>query len=232
MLQLDCWDGPDGEPIIYHGWTLTSKLLFKDVLMDAIKPYSFKTSPYPVILSIENHCSREQQDKMAEHFKTILGDMLYTETVDTTKDQLPSPEQLKNKILVKAKKIKLTAAGSIEVAAEEDEPAEKDDRKSSIRSKNSQQAKAEELTKSSISTQSRALSDLVNYCEAMKFQSFDLPRNYWEMSSLEETKALQFCSTQSNSAKFVNYNKTNLSRIYPKGTRLLSSNLGWHSNGY
>ena len=147
MLQLDCWDGPDGEPIIYHGWTLTSKLLFKDVLMDAIKPYSFKTSPYPVILSIENHCSREQQDKMAEHFKTILGDMLYTETVDTTKDQLPSPEQLKNKILVKAKKIKLTAAGSIEVAVEEDEPAEKDDRKSSIRSKNSQQAKAKELTK-------------------------------------------------------------------------------------
>ena len=93
--------------------------------MDAIKPYSFKTSPYPVILSIENHCSREQQDKMAEHFKTILGDMLYTETVDTTKDQLPSPEQLKNKILVKAKKIKLTATGSIDVVdgQEDDEQA-------------------------------------------------------------------------------------------------------------
>ena len=28
-LQLDCWDGQDGEPVIYHGWTLTSKLLFK-----------------------------------------------------------------------------------------------------------------------------------------------------------------------------------------------------------
>ena len=22
----DCWDGPDGEPVVYHGWTLTSKL--------------------------------------------------------------------------------------------------------------------------------------------------------------------------------------------------------------
>ena len=29
LSQLDCWDGPDGEPLIYHGWTLTSKLLFK-----------------------------------------------------------------------------------------------------------------------------------------------------------------------------------------------------------
>ena len=31
-FQLDCWDGPDGEPLIYHGWTLTSKLLFKVTL--------------------------------------------------------------------------------------------------------------------------------------------------------------------------------------------------------
>jgi phosphatidylinositol phospholipase C delta len=24
-VELDCWDGADGEPIIYHGHTLTSK---------------------------------------------------------------------------------------------------------------------------------------------------------------------------------------------------------------
>eukprot|EP00091_Calanus_sinicus_P019635 TRINITY_DN4995_c0_g1_i1.p2 TRINITY_DN4995_c0_g1~~TRINITY_DN4995_c0_g1_i1.p2 ORF type:complete len:189 (-),score=33.25 TRINITY_DN4995_c0_g1_i1:267-833(-) len=101
-VELDCWDGPDGDPIIYHGWTLTSKLLVKDVLMDAIKPYSFITSPYPVILSIENHCSPQQQDKMAEHMINILGDMLYTRPVDKTQDKLPSPEELKNKILLKS----------------------------------------------------------------------------------------------------------------------------------
>jgi hypothetical protein len=74
--------------------------------MDAIKPFSFLTSPYPVILSIENHCSPQQQDRMAEHMINILGDMLYTQPVDKTEDKLPSPEQLKNKILLKAKKIK------------------------------------------------------------------------------------------------------------------------------
>ena len=31
-VELDCWDGEEGEPIIYHGWTLTSKILFKDVV--------------------------------------------------------------------------------------------------------------------------------------------------------------------------------------------------------
>ena len=60
-VELDCWDGEEGEPIIYHGWTLTSKILFKDVMKDAIKDYAFYSTEYPLILSIENHCSLEQQ---------------------------------------------------------------------------------------------------------------------------------------------------------------------------
>ena len=31
-VELDCWDGDNGEPIIYHGHTLTSKILFKGML--------------------------------------------------------------------------------------------------------------------------------------------------------------------------------------------------------
>ena len=38
---VDCWDGEDGEPIIYHGHTLTSKILFKDVVQ-ACKKYAFE----------------------------------------------------------------------------------------------------------------------------------------------------------------------------------------------
>lgn len=40
-VELDCWDGPNSEPIIYHGYTLTSKILFSDVIK-AIKNYAFK----------------------------------------------------------------------------------------------------------------------------------------------------------------------------------------------
>uniref|UniRef100_A0ABM0LY19 Phosphoinositide phospholipase C n=1 Tax=Saccoglossus kowalevskii TaxID=10224 RepID=A0ABM0LY19_SACKO len=42
-VELDCWDGPDGEPIIYHGYTLTSKISFKDVIK-VIHKYAFKAS--------------------------------------------------------------------------------------------------------------------------------------------------------------------------------------------
>ena len=80
-VELDCWDGDDGEPIIYHGWTLTSKILFKEVIQDAIARYAFHASDYPVILSIENHCSVEQQKVMAHHLTSILGAMLYQDPV-------------------------------------------------------------------------------------------------------------------------------------------------------
>lgn len=40
LPTVDCWDGPDGEPIVHHGYTLTSKILFKDVI-ETINKYAF-----------------------------------------------------------------------------------------------------------------------------------------------------------------------------------------------
>ncbi|KAI1304136.1 1-phosphatidylinositol 4,5-bisphosphate phosphodiesterase delta-4 [Halotydeus destructor] len=71
-IELDVWDGQDGEPVIYHGYTLTSKIRLRDVL-EAIHRYAFETTPYPLILSIENHLSVSQQVVMATHFKCFLG---------------------------------------------------------------------------------------------------------------------------------------------------------------
>ncbi|KAM8830701.1 1-phosphatidylinositol 4,5-bisphosphate phosphodiesterase gamma-1 [Synchiropus picturatus] len=103
-IELDCWDGPDGMPVIYHGHTLTTKIKFCDVL-NTIKEHAFVTSDYPIILSIEDHCSIVQQRNMATHFKKVFGDMLLTKAVDIAADSLPSPNQLKKKILIKHKKL-------------------------------------------------------------------------------------------------------------------------------
>ncbi|XP_031818853.1 1-phosphatidylinositol 4,5-bisphosphate phosphodiesterase eta-2 isoform X2 [Sarcophilus harrisii] len=105
-VEVDCWDGPDGEPIVHHGYTLTSKILFKDVI-ETINKYAFIKNEYPVILSIENHCSVLQQKKMAQYLIDILGDKLDLSTVSSEEDSttLPSPEKLKGKILVKGKKL-------------------------------------------------------------------------------------------------------------------------------
>ncbi|CDQ86424.1 unnamed protein product [Oncorhynchus mykiss] len=103
-IELDCWDGPDGMPVIYHGHTLTTKIKFCDVLA-TIKEHAFVTSDYPIILSIEDHCSIVQQRNMATYFKKVFGEMLLTKAVDISADGLPSPNQLKRKILIKHKKL-------------------------------------------------------------------------------------------------------------------------------
>lgn len=112
-IEIDIWDGNGGggvvvsremasEPIVFHGNTLTSKILFKDVL-EAVKENAFKASTYPLILSFENHCSASYQEKMARHLEQVFGDLLLRPTDDTPK-QLPSPEDLKGKILIKGKR--------------------------------------------------------------------------------------------------------------------------------
>ncbi|XP_041830274.1 1-phosphatidylinositol 4,5-bisphosphate phosphodiesterase epsilon-1 [Melanotaenia boesemani] len=108
-VELDCWDGDDGMPVIYHGHTLTTKIPFKDVV-EAINRSAFVNSDMPIILSIENHCSLPQQRKMAELFKTVFGECLVTRFLfesDFSDDpHLPSPLQLRRKILLKNKKLK------------------------------------------------------------------------------------------------------------------------------
>ncbi|KAL3985634.1 Phosphatidylinositol-specific phospholipase C X domain family protein [Acanthocheilonema viteae] len=111
-IELDCWDGTGenkGEPIITHGKAMCTDVFFKDVLYQ-IRDTAFARSDFPVILSFENHCSRSNQLKMAKYCMEILGDMLLSKPLDDNPlepgVQLPSPNRLKHKILIKNKRLK------------------------------------------------------------------------------------------------------------------------------
>nr|CAD2131281.1 unnamed protein product [Meloidogyne enterolobii] len=109
-VELDCWDGPNGDPMITHGPThicFCTTILFKDVIK-AIAETAFVTSDLPVILSFENHCSQKQQVVMAQYCREILGDLLLTESIENYPIgkpgvSLPSPNLLRRKILIKNK---------------------------------------------------------------------------------------------------------------------------------
>ncbi|XP_075068291.1 1-phosphatidylinositol 4,5-bisphosphate phosphodiesterase delta-1 isoform X2 [Mixophyes fleayi] len=225
-VELDCWDGPNGDPVIYHGYTLTSKILFKDVIK-AIKLYAFKTSEYPVIISLENHCTLEQQITMAKHMKDILGDMLLLMPVEGKIQDFPSPEQLKGKILVKGKKLN-TLEDSLKEAenstteaddvSDEDEAAEMDDDavKSKVGAKKSAGAKLK---------LAKELSDTVIYCKSVHFRGFEYAaknQSFYEMSSLTESKSLKLANESGN--RFIHHNARQLTRVYPDGMRTDSSN--------
>ncbi|XP_023245459.1 1-phosphatidylinositol 4,5-bisphosphate phosphodiesterase-like isoform X2 [Copidosoma floridanum] len=69
------------------------------------------------------------------------------------------------------------------------------------------------------------LSSMVNYAQPIKFQSFDEAEQknfHHNMSSFSEATGLNLLKT--SAIEFVNYNKRQMSRIYPKGTRADSSN--------
>eukprot|EP00124_Ichthyophonus_hoferi_P001126 Ihof_evm8s52 gene=Ihof_evmTU8s52 len=100
-VELDLWDGPDHQPIITHGLTLCSTVPAYDVLV-AIRNSAFQTSAYPVILSLENHLSHIQQTNFANMCHTVFGSMLLTERLDN-RNEYPSPDELKFKIIIKAK---------------------------------------------------------------------------------------------------------------------------------
>ncbi|KAF7690322.1 hypothetical protein HF521_012126 [Silurus meridionalis] len=277
-VELDCWKGrtAEEEPIITHGFTMTTEISFKEVI-EAIAETAFKTSPFPVILSFENHVdSPKQQGKMAEYCRSIFGDALLTEPLEKYAlepgNPLPSPMDLLGKILIKNKKNSHKDEGSAkkklceqtsntysdsssvcepsspsagstnhdmpdssqpnsetgsdsrlqgrkyigEVDAEsDDEDDEDDDCKKSI----------DEGTAGSEAFATEEMSNLVNYVQPVKFSSFEASKKSnksYHMSSFVETKALE--QLTKSPVEFVEYNKLQLSRIYPKGTRVDSSN--------
>jgi len=83
--------------------------------------YAFTESPYPVVLSIENHCSAAQQKKLAKICKDILGNKLAM-PLQNVGSALPSPMDLKHKVLLKGKRMKVHG-----IEHEDDGDADEDD---------------------------------------------------------------------------------------------------------
>ncbi|KAG1789657.1 PLC-like phosphodiesterase [Suillus plorans] len=112
-VEIDVYDG-DSEPMIFHGKTFTSKVPVREVC-EAIAKYAFVTSPYPVIISAEIHCSVLQQEMMVEVMRDVFQDVLVSAPVEgrPTLEVLPSPEHLKGKVLLKAKNLYVSENESI-----------------------------------------------------------------------------------------------------------------------
>ena len=266
-IELDCWDGKNAEdePIITHGYTMCTEIYFKEVI-EAIAESAFKTSAYPVILSFENHCSQKQQAKMAAHCRSIFGELLLTDPLDTSPldldTPLPPPNMLLRKIIVKNKKkhfhakekhVKkqsntnnmevgegkprpqsLSPDNSVDQDHDLDEPVEEEsDSDLSEYESDEDGEKTDKIVqyqkeKGTAGTEAEAgleMSELVNYIQPVHFHSFDMSekrKKSYEISSFVESQATSLL--KENPVEFVNYNKRQLSRIYPKGTRVDSSN--------
>ncbi|PRP83460.1 1-phosphatidylinositol-4,5-bisphosphate phosphodiesterase delta-1-like isoform 1 [Planoprotostelium fungivorum] len=200
-IELDCWDGPEGEPIIYHGRTLTSKVYFSHVLM-CIRDYAFIASPYPVILSIELHCSHGQQIRMASLFTSIFTTMLELPNVENQK-ALPSPTKLMGKILIKNKRRDQRGVDDIYQPDEEHNDI----------------GRADPVP---VKNLAKELSDLVFLATVGLKDFHDMKKIADEMVSVSEGKISTISKTRAD--EMARFNVEQMCRVYPKGSRVDSSN--------
>ncbi|KAL0266802.1 UNVERIFIED_CONTAM: hypothetical protein PYX00_009250 [Menopon gallinae] len=246
-VELDCWDGrsEDEEPIITHGKAMCTDILFKDVI-HAIADCAFVTSDFPVILSFENHCRKSNQYRLAKYCDEIFGPLLLKEPLPSNPLEpgvpLPSPSKLMRKILIKNKRLKpevekqeldLFLQGQFIIS--DDEP--KEDAGAAVLPPEEKKEEIGELGEGvdvppvqlqyigSTANVHPWLSSMVNYAQPIKFPGFDVAEKkniHHNMSSFAENTGLSYLKSQA--IEFVNYNKRQMSRIYPKGTRADSSN--------
>jgi len=212
-VELDCWDGrgEDQEPIITHGKAMCTDILFRDVII-AIRDCAFVTSEFPIILSFENHCSRPQQYKMAKYCDDIFGELLLKEPLPdfplSPGQPLPSPNLLKNKILIKNKRLKpevekveLELFWKGEFSIDENEEPKEDAGDTIIVKKEESDtngAVAADVTPAPSATPYQGstlnihpyLSAMVNYTCPMKFQGFDFAEETLLKKRSSRTKCL------------------------------------------
>ncbi|KAK2830220.1 hypothetical protein Q5P01_018151 [Channa striata] len=242
-VEVDIWDGPDEEPVVCTGHTLSPPLSLRCVL-EAIGRFAFTASEYPLTICIENHCSLQQQKVTWQHLVKILGEWLYTDSPDEGDSYLPSPHALRHRILIKGKKLGLGPDPEDGEVSEEDEGAEMCQRMKAANAggtalAGSEKDTVQKIVPSTAITQChpaqlppkrfqllKELSDLVTLCHSVRFIDFatsSKSQKPWELCSFHETQALRLAGE--SPGQFVNHNKHFLSRVYPNPMRIDSSNM-------
>ncbi|KAG6809109.1 hypothetical protein H0H92_001578 [Tricholoma furcatifolium] len=269
-VELDIYDG-DTEPVVFHGKTLTSKVSVRDICR-AIAKYAFVTSPYPILISAEIHCSVKQQDALVQIMIDAFGDSLVRAPVEgrPALPYLPSPDALKGKILVKASDVAKNLYVSTQFEALRSNPASSEPSEIEIEtpsedSEEEEESGAQKLEgeiKSEIKHGMKELkatwrhfrassrssnhgdaaskpkkikmsmnfASLLVYTVGVKCHGFGAQPGYApeHIFSLSENKINGFIKARDTMQGLVHHTKDHLVRIYPKGTRVNSSNYQPH----
>ncbi|KAI3801538.1 hypothetical protein L1987_29645 [Smallanthus sonchifolius] len=241
VIELDLWPNLSKNNVhVLHGRTLTSPVKLMECLK-AIKEYAFVASPYPVIITLEDHLTPYLQAKVAQMVTETFGSMLYSSESENL-EELPTPENLKYRILISTKTPKeyletedvrrCSSSQKCQVSDVDDGWSEKSFKSGS--DKSDHDVETEDLLKGKKSPSSPIYKKLIaihagkpknGLKNALKVEKDKLVRRL----SLAE-QALEKAA-ENHGQDVVRFTQKNILRIYPKGTRITSSNykplIGW-----
>ncbi|OIW04365.1 hypothetical protein TanjilG_32557 [Lupinus angustifolius] len=252
VVELDIWPNSNKDDVhVLHGRTLTTPVeLIK--CLKSIKEHAFTASPYPVIITLEDHLTPDLQAKVAEMLTQTFGDMLFCPNAENLRE-FPSPEELKYRILISTKPPKeYLEAKSISVNSKKMMKSKDFDEDDSGKEANdvakthngddtgdsdpNQQSDDEsyyycspELCPSAASSYKcliaiHAGKPKGSLKEALKVENDKVRRLSLSEQSLEK-------AAESLGTNLIRFTQKNFLRVYPKGTRFNSSNYkplnGW-----
>ncbi|CAJ1945928.1 unnamed protein product [Cylindrotheca closterium] len=225
-LELDIWDGEIVDmqpcPVVWHGHTMTSKILFKDIIR-AIKLFlNFHPDTFPLVLSFENHCSIPYQEVMAQQLVRILGSSLYIPSETSLQGSLPSPMDLKGMVVIKGRR---PTDLNLDDAEDYEDDVSDDGAPSTVfGSEFGDAEQAANRKKNTTGKISPSLARLTLF-HGNKLRSWESsilnPTHY--MHSFSENK-VRSLARKTDRRTWTVYNETHMSRTYPAGSRVDSSN--------
>lgn len=233
-LEIDIWDGDEG-PVVSHG-KLTSSIPVKDVF-EIVRKFAFIVTQYPLFLSFEIHCKVEYQCKVHDLLFEVFGDLLLVNNLEENEKKLPSPEDLKGRILVKFKKVgmmeEISSADTTDASMSSS--TNTCDERSTVSTSTTPTTTSDDLCliKLRIARAKKysikiipELYNLAIYSQGLKFRNFSLPesKTMYHIFSFSENS---FDSTIKDNEKqylLLKHNRKFFMRLYPSGLRYTSKN--------
>ncbi|KAI6373675.1 hypothetical protein MCOR25_003445 [Pyricularia grisea] len=226
------------EPKVYHGYTLTNEVSFRDVCY-AIRDDAFTASDLPLIVSLEVHCGPEQQLCMVNIMEEAFQGYLVPKPAEDAA-VLPPPETLRNKILIKVKYAPPVDAA--DAVGSSTSPTEDVQAGAALAATDSAKPGSLSSTTETLSPSTtpptvdtpkkkkkskiiQKLSDMGIFTRGISFKSLSQPEAVMptHIFSVSEKAVLEL--HEKYGQELFDHNKHYLMRTYPSGMRIGSSNL-------
>ncbi|KAK7300946.1 hypothetical protein RJT34_11799 [Clitoria ternatea] len=252
VVELDIWpNSTKDDVLVLHGRTLTTPVELIKCLR-SIKEHAFSASPYPVIITLEDHLTPNLQAKASQMIMETFGDMLFCLDHENS-DVFPSPEELKYRILISTKPPKeyLTSKSVKENSRKLVKSKDSDDDDDDWGKEVTEVAKAQnEDDTGDFNTKQPSDDDESNDDESERNQQSEYkcliailagkPKgSVKEALKVENDKVRRLSlseqalenAAESLGTDLIRFTQKNFLRVYPKGTRFNSSNykplIGW-----